>query len=144
MGYNTLGGVVKKLCRDAGTQGNFTNHSLRATMATRGLLKGIPDKLIMEKTGHRDVRSLQQYQRPSVEYKVEMSKAFDQAGMMHTSLATTSTTNTECREVRKKAEEELESEVKKSEDDSAVKSENVEKCVNFNNCTFFINKEFKM
>ncbi len=24
-------------------------------MATRGLLKGIPDKLIMEKTGHRDV-----------------------------------------------------------------------------------------
>ncbi len=37
-------------------------------MATRGLLKGIPDKLIMEKTGHRDVRSLQQYQRPSVEY----------------------------------------------------------------------------
>jgi hypothetical protein len=144
VGYNTLGGVVKKLCRDAGIQGNFTNHSLRATMATRGLLKGIPDKLIMEKTGHRDVRSLQQYQRPSVEYKVEMSKAFDQAGMMHTSLATTSTTNTECREVRKKAEEELESEVKKSKDDSAVKSENVEKCVNFNNCTFFINKEFKM
>ena len=43
----------------------------------------------MEKTGHRDVRSLQQYQSPSIEYKVEMSKAFDQVGMMHTSLATT-------------------------------------------------------
>ena len=28
MGYNTLGGVVKKLCRDAGIEGNFTNHSL--------------------------------------------------------------------------------------------------------------------
>jgi hypothetical protein len=31
-------------------------------MATRGLLKGILDKLIMEKTGHGDVRSLQQSQ----------------------------------------------------------------------------------
>ena len=142
MGYNTLAGVVKKLCQDAGIEGNFTNHSLRATMATRGLVKGIQDKLIMEKTGHRDVRSLQQYQRPSIEYKVEMSKAFDQVGMMHTSLATT--TNSECREVCEKAEEEFGSEVNKSEGDSGVKSENVEKCVNFNNCTFFINKEFKM
>jgi hypothetical protein len=85
-------------------------------MATRGLVKGIPDKLIMERTGHlRDVRSLQQYQRHSIEYKVEMSKAFDQVGMMHTSLATTSTTNSECREVRQKAEEELGSEANKSE-----------------------------
>jgi hypothetical protein len=40
-----------------------------------------------------------------------MSKAFDQVGMMHTSLAKTSTTNSECREVREKAEEELGSEV---------------------------------
>jgi hypothetical protein len=53
----------------------------------------------MEKTGHRDVRSLQQYQRPSIEYKVEMSKAFHQVGMMHMSLPTTSTTNSECREI---------------------------------------------
>ena len=37
MGYNTLGGVVKKLCRDAGIEGNFTNHSLRTTMAARGM-----------------------------------------------------------------------------------------------------------
>jgi integrase len=51
VGYNTLGGVVKKLCRDAGIEGNFTNHSLRTTLATRGLVKGIPDKLNMEKTG---------------------------------------------------------------------------------------------
>jgi hypothetical protein len=47
-----------------------------------------------------------------------MSKAFDQVGVMHTSLSTTSTTNSECREVREKAEEELGSEVNKSEGDS--------------------------
>ena len=33
MGHNTLGGVAKKLWQDAGIQGNFTNHSLRATTA---------------------------------------------------------------------------------------------------------------
>jgi hypothetical protein len=47
-----------------------------------------------------------------------MSKAFDQVGVMHTSLATTSTTNSECREVCVKAEEELGSEVNKREGDS--------------------------
>ena len=72
-----------------------------------------------------------------------MSKAFDQVGMLHMSLATTSTTNSECREVREKAEEELGSEVNKSEGDSAVKSENVEKCVNFNNCTFLLTRSLK-
>jgi hypothetical protein len=58
-----------------------------------------------------------------------MSNAFDQVGMMHTSLATTSTTNSECRKVREKAEEELGSEVNKSEGDRAIKSENIENCV---------------
>jgi hypothetical protein len=47
-----------------------------------------------------------------------MSKAFDQVGAMYMSLATTSTTNSECREVREKAEEELGSELNKSEGDS--------------------------
>jgi hypothetical protein len=47
-----------------------------------------------------------------------MSKAFDQVGVMHTSLATTSTTNSDCREVREKAEEELGSDVNKNEGDS--------------------------
>ncbi|CAH3030548.1 unnamed protein product, partial [Porites evermanni] len=28
--------------------------------------KGISDKLIMERTGHRDIRSLQRYQRPDI------------------------------------------------------------------------------
>ena len=41
---------------------------------TRGLAKGIPEKFVMERTGHRDVRSLQKYQRPEVLTKVEISK----------------------------------------------------------------------
>ena len=58
VGHNKLGNVVSKMCKDADLQGQFSNHSLRATTATRGLEKGISDKLIMERTGHRDIRSL--------------------------------------------------------------------------------------
>ena len=58
-----LGKMVKRLCKDAGIKDQFTNHSLRATTATWGLQKGIPDKLLMEHTKHRDVRSLQKYER---------------------------------------------------------------------------------
>ena len=30
------------------------DHSLRATTATRGLTKGVPEKFVMERTEHRD------------------------------------------------------------------------------------------
>ena len=65
------------MCKDADLQGQFSNHSLRATTATRGLEKGISDKLIMERTGHRDIRYLQRYQRPDVSTKTEISKALN-------------------------------------------------------------------
>ncbi|KXJ08400.1 hypothetical protein AC249_AIPGENE15541 [Exaiptasia diaphana] len=67
VGHNPLGNTVGRLCQKAGIEGHFTNHSLQATSATRGLEAGVPEKLIMEVTGHRDPRSLQRYQRPSVE-----------------------------------------------------------------------------
>ena len=63
--------------KDADLQGQFSNRSLRATTVTRGLEKGISDKLIMERTGHRDIRSLQRYQRPDVSTKIEISKALN-------------------------------------------------------------------
>ena len=53
------------------------NHSLRATTATRGLVKEITEKFVMERTGHRDMRSLQKYRGPEVLAKAEISKAFD-------------------------------------------------------------------
>ena len=65
------------MCKDADLQGQFSNHSLRDTTATRGLEKGISDKLIMERTGHRDIRSLQKYQNPDVSTKIEISKGLN-------------------------------------------------------------------
>ena len=77
VGHNKLGTAVHSMCKEAGIEGNNTNYSLRATTATRALAKGIPDKFVMERTGHRNLRSLQIYQTPCILDKVEISKAFD-------------------------------------------------------------------
>ena len=60
------------------TQNTFSRerllpHSLRATTATRGLQKGIPDKLVMQRTGHR---CLQKYQRLETSTKIKISNVF--------------------------------------------------------------------
>ena len=45
--------TVKNVCKIAGIEGNFTNHSLRATSASRMYNKNIPEQVIKEVTGHR-------------------------------------------------------------------------------------------
>ena len=62
--HNTLGEAVQKLCKMVKIEGQFTNHSLRATTATRALEKGLPDKFVMLRTRHGDVRSLQKILMP--------------------------------------------------------------------------------
>ena len=56
MGKNTLRNVVQDLCSKANIKGFHTNHSLRATTCSLALGKSVPEKLIMDRTGHRDVR----------------------------------------------------------------------------------------
>lgn len=53
VGVNTISKVVKTLCGKAGMEGFYTNHSLRATAATRMYEADLPEQLICEKTGHR-------------------------------------------------------------------------------------------
>ena len=123
--------------KDADHQGQFSNHSLRATTATRGLEKGISDKLIMERTGHRDIRSLQRYQRPDVSTKIDISKALN------------------CRSEGSVGEREAESPLKREVDqlvdeevkifcqddnNTTVKGSN---SVVFQNCSFVISKDLK-
>lgn len=52
VGVNTLASVVTRLCSAAGFKGFFTNHSLRATSATRMFDADVDEQLIMAKTGH--------------------------------------------------------------------------------------------
>ena len=51
-GKNTLNDMVKTMCAEAGIEGHFTNHSLRATGATQFFEKNVFEKVIQEFTGH--------------------------------------------------------------------------------------------
>ena len=55
--------MVKQMFRDAGIDGNFTNHSLRATCATQLFSAGVPEALVQKQTGHKSVESLRVYER---------------------------------------------------------------------------------
>lgn len=59
-GKHTLNNMVKTMCSEAGIEGHFTNHNLKATGATQLFERNIPEKVIQEFTGHRSVKGLRQ------------------------------------------------------------------------------------
>lgn len=67
VGINTLQSILPNMSAKAGTSVRYTNHSLRATSATRLFASGIPEKVIQDKTGHHSLAGLRAYERTSVE-----------------------------------------------------------------------------
>ena len=65
-GANVLNEMVKKMCSEAGLNGNYTNHSLRASGATQLFQNNVPEKVIREATGHRSTKALRQYERVAI------------------------------------------------------------------------------
>ena len=65
LGHNSLDNMVKKMYADANITGYKTNHSLRATTATRLYHAGVDEQLIMERTGHRSLDGVRRYKRTS-------------------------------------------------------------------------------
>ena len=61
IGHNTLEKTVARLCSAAGIQGFRTNHSLRATAATRLYQAGDDEQLIMETTGYQSLEGVHSY-----------------------------------------------------------------------------------
>ena len=54
------------MCKDAGILGYHTNHSLRASAATRLHQSGcVEEQEIMERTGHRSLEAVRSYKRSS-------------------------------------------------------------------------------
>lgn len=64
IGLNTLAATVGKMCTEAGLQGFRSNHSLRATAATRLYECGVDEQIISEVTGHRS-DAVREYKRTS-------------------------------------------------------------------------------
>ena len=53
-----------------------TNHSLRATGATRMFAAGVPDKQVKNVTGHKSSKALEVYQHPTTQQEMAVSKVF--------------------------------------------------------------------
>lgn len=82
MGHNTLTKVVKSLCDSCGIKGYKTNHSLRATCATRLYENGVDEQLIMERTGHRSTRGVRSYKRTSDIHHYNTSVVLDSRNIL--------------------------------------------------------------
>ena len=63
-GRHTIEKVIKELCKKGGFTGKHTNHSCRASTATRMYEQGADEQLICEKTGHKSV-AVRSYKRTS-------------------------------------------------------------------------------
>ena len=61
------------MCKEAGIQGYKTNHSLRATAATRLYASGVDEQLVMERTGHCSTEGIRSYKRTSTEQQQDIS-----------------------------------------------------------------------
>ena len=54
-GRNYLRSLVKEVSKEAGIEGEKSNHSLTVTGATRMWEANVPEKLIQQRTGHRNL-----------------------------------------------------------------------------------------
>jgi len=60
-GKHYLNEMVKKMCVEAKIEGDFTNHSLRASGTTELFQHEVPEMVIQDFTGHRSVKALRKY-----------------------------------------------------------------------------------
>ena len=71
--YITLSATVARMCKAAEIPGFRTNHSLRATTATRLYQAGVDEQLIMERTGHHSIDGVRNYKRTNAEQQENLS-----------------------------------------------------------------------
>ena len=72
IGWNMLNSTVSKVCRNAKLDGFRTNHSLKATAATRLYSRGLDEQLIQEITGHKSL-AVRKYKRTPSNLKRKVS-----------------------------------------------------------------------
>ena len=73
IGHDTLDKTVARMCSLGGIGGYRTNHSLRATAATRLYQAGVDEQLVMEKTGHRSIEGVRSYKHTSEQQLQQLS-----------------------------------------------------------------------
>ena len=81
IGHNKLTTTVARLCKAANIEGFKTNHSLRATTATRLYHSNLDEQLIMERTGHRSIEGIRNYKRTSERQHQAVSQLLNNASV---------------------------------------------------------------
>ena len=74
IGRHTLSAMMKRMSTDAQLDKEFTNHSLRAYGVTKLFKANLPEKLIMERSGHRSLEGLRQYERTGMAQELQVCK----------------------------------------------------------------------
>ena len=64
-----VGKCSKKIMKNAGFEGHYTNHSLRRSSASRLYDAGMPEQVIQETTGHRSSDGVKAYKCTSSSFK---------------------------------------------------------------------------
>ena len=72
-GKNKIANNVKEICSKSGIEGNFTNHSLRSTSASRMYQCNVPEQVIKEVTSHWS-DCIRVYKHTSDELREQASK----------------------------------------------------------------------
>ena len=85
IGHDTLSKTLPRLYKSAGIQGYKTNHSLRASAATRLYRSGIDEQLVMERTGHRSLEGVKNYKSLSDVLNMEPRMEVSGTNMVSTS-----------------------------------------------------------
>ena len=75
IGKNVLLGLMKTMASEAGIGRRLTNYSLRAYGITKMFQENVPEKLIMDKSGHRSIEGVRQYARISEEQQYGVCQA---------------------------------------------------------------------
>ena len=86
LGHTTLGKTIGRICKSAGIPGYKTNHSLRATSATRLYQSGVDEQLVMERTGHRSLDGVRSYKRTSDSQREALSDILNRQGTSKTGM----------------------------------------------------------
>lgn len=73
IGKNKLSKFTQDMCKKAGFCGNFSNHSLRTTCATRLFQSGVEEQLVCSVTGHSST-AVRGYKKPSNTQLLNMSE----------------------------------------------------------------------
>lgn len=82
VGHNTLKKKLKDIYSSAGLDTSaISNHSLRATSVTRLYEKGVPEKMIMERSGHLSTSGVRSYERTSEFQKKSVSDALSSSSI---------------------------------------------------------------